>query len=638
MNLPPACASRELFERALESSSRALAGDPHLQMPKPDEGASDIELAAQRGLYDALAVKARFHNADMHRLLSPAGPLSRAMHDALEDLRVEAVACRAFKGVALNLAASFEHQWRLSGQDLLGTDTATPLANAAVLMVRSHLFAGPLPDTASRFISHWQDEIFARAGKELLCEPEWSDDAIPDDAIFEQAVFARWSQRFIESLELVDKPEKGPQAEAAEDASANDQGEAGFDQAGSQGSQNDSAGQESLETDAASADEDNQDESRQDECGPGGDTDPQVGAVSTVIPFARNKDREPDATPAPDSMQGTPEEPDTADQRSSTVSGYHAYTTRFDQVVHARDLVGKENARQLRAGLDREIAEHRQVAVRLANRLQNSLTTLQKRAWTFDLDDGLLDTTRLSRLVVDASSPLVYKQERSSETRDTVVSFLIDNSGSMRGRPITLAAMFADILAQALERCHIATEILGFTTREWRGGQTQQNWRADGKPGDPGRLSDLRHVIYKAADEPWRRARQSLGVMLWPELLRENIDGEALLWAHDRLAGRSEQRRILIVISDGVPADDATLTANGSGYLAAHLHRVIDWIETRSPVELLAIGIGHDVSKIYTRSVTITDSEQLGDAMAHELIELLGNVAATARYPFAINH
>ncbi|MEE8481787.1 MAG: hypothetical protein V3S12_00410, partial [Acidiferrobacterales bacterium] len=293
---------------------------------------------------------------------------------------------------------------------------------------------------------------------------------------------------------------------------------------------------------------------------------------------------------------------------------------------------------QLRAELDREISEHRQVAVRLAKRLQNSLTTLQKKAWTFDLDDGLLNTTRLSRLVVDPSSPLIYKQECSSETRDTVISFLIDNSGSMRGRPITLAAMFTDILSRALDRCHVATEILGFTTCEWRGGQTQQNWRADGKPENPGRLSDLRHIIYKAADEPWRRARQSLGVMLWPELLRENIDGEALLWAHKRLSRRSEQRRILMVISDGVPADDATVTANGRDYLELHLRQVINWIETRSPIELLAIGIGHDVKTIYSRCVTIKDSEQLGDAMARELIELLGNVLSTARYPIAINH
>ncbi len=632
MNLPPACPTPESFERALASSSRALAGDPHLQIPDTDDGEGEsgggIELAAKRGLCDALAVKVRYHDADMHRSMSPAGPLSRAIFDALEDLRIEVVACRAFAGVAVNLAASFEYKLHKNGLDLLATDTATPLANAALLMVRSHLSGRPLPDTASRFLSHWQDEIDTRTGNDIRYELEQMSGATP-----EQAVFARWSRYFIESLELVDEPEHGPQAEAVEDASENDQGEAGFDQAGGEGSQGDSEGLEGPDSNPAGAGDDDQDESAFR-----GDTDPGAGAAGNVVPIAQNKDREPDALSAPDPMQGTPDTPDTAEQNSTTVMEYHAYTTRFDQIVHARDLAGKDYARQLRAELDREISAHRQVAVKLANRLQNSLTTLQKRAWTFDLDDGLLDTTRLSRLVVDPCSPLVYKQERSSQTRDTIVSFLIDNSGSMRGRPITLAAMFADILAQALERCHVATEILGFTTREWRGGQTHQNWRRDGKPDDPGRLSDLRHVIYKAADEPWRRARQSLGVMLWPDLLRENIDGEALLWAHDRLNGRPEQRRILIVISDGVPADDATLTVNGSAYLDAHLQRVIDWIETRSPVELLAIGIGHDVDTIYSRSVTIKDSEQLGNAMAHELIELLGNVPTVARYPFAINH
>lgn len=630
MNLPPACPSLESFERALASTSRTLAGDLLLQIPDTDEaeGGGGIELAAKRGLCDALAVKCRYHDAGMHRSMSPAGPLSLALYDALEDLRVEAVACRAYEGVAVNLAASFEYKLHKNGLDLLATDTATPLANAALVMVRSHLFGMPLPETASRFLSHWQDEINMRTGNEIRYELEQMSSAAP-----EQGVFARWSRRFIESLELVDKPEHGPQAEAVEDASENDQGEAGFDQAGGEGSQGDSEGLEGPDSNPAHAGDDDQDESAL--CG---DTDPEAGAGGNVVPIAQNKDREPDSPSAPDPMQGTPKEPDTADQHASGVLEYHAYTTCFDQIVHARDLAGKDHARRLRAELDQEISEHRQVAVRLANRLQNSLMTLKKRAWTFDLDDGLLDTTRLSRLVVDPSSPLVYKQERSSQTRDTVVSFLIDNSGSMRGRPITLAAMFADILAQALERCHVATEILGFTTREWRGGQTHKNWRAEGKPDDPGRLSDLRHVIYKAADEPWRRARQSLGVMLWPDLLRENIDGEALLWAHDRLSGRGEQRRILIVISDGVPADDATLTANGSAYLDAHLQHVIEWIETRSPVELLAIGIGHDVDGTYSRSVTIKDSEQLGDAMAHELIELLGNVPTVARYPFAINH
>jgi cobaltochelatase CobT len=334
-------------------------------------------------------------------------------------------------------------------------------------------------------------------------------------------------------------------------------------------------------------------------------------------------------------MQGLPDEPDDGEEYEPGRTAYRAYSTSYDEVVRAGDLVGKDQLSKLRARLDQEISQHRRMAVRLTSRLQRSLATLHKRRWTFDLDDGLLDTSRLSRLVIDPTSPLAYRQEQDSQVHDTVVSFLIDNSGSMRGRPIALAAMFTDILAQALERCHVASEILGFTTRQWRGGQTGQTWRTHGKSPAPGRLSDLRHVVYKSADEPWRKARRALGVMLWPDLLKENIDGEALLWAHHRLNTRSEQRRILVVISDGVPADDATMTANTPGYLDSHLRQVIASIENKSSAELLAIGVGHDVSALYHRSAYIADSEQLGDVMAHELVELLGNVPSAARHPAA---
>ena len=421
-------------------------------------------------------------------------------------------------------------------------------------------------------------------------------------------------------------PGQGPDPKPVEEPPDFEEGEPGGDEGADAGDEGDE-GPENLDTGLGQfgdqeedQEEDDREEDDQDSSGQG---DTEAGKV---IPFPQTSDDEQPAH-ASALMEGIPAEPDFADFDLKSASAYHVYTTRFDEVVHARDLVSQDQQNHLRVQLDREISGHRRTAVRLANRLQNSLKTLQKRAWTFDLDDGVLNTARLSRLIIDPANPLAYKQEHEDKTRDTVVSFLIDNSGSMRGQPIALAAMFTDILAQALERCHVSTEILGFTTRQWRGGQTAQSWRQNNKPAEPGRLSDLRHVIYKTADESWRKARQSLGVMLWPDLLKENIDGEALLWAHQRLTGKQEQRRILVVISDGVPADDATLRANSSGYLEAHLREVVDWIETRSSVELLAIGIGHDVNAIYQRSVTIADSEQLGDAMAHELIELLGRSA-----------
>ncbi len=570
------------------------------------------QLATVRGRCDAVAMKVRFHDAGLHRAMAPAGPVSHALYDALEDLRVEACAARSMLGVAGNLLAVFAYKFQLCGTNVLEMDAATSLANAVVLAVRARLLGKPLPAPAKRLVSRWQDEIIRLSGNgiDLL-------GAVAGN----QAAYARQSRRLIEDLELVDDPQQGPQAKPVEVAAEHAEEAPALDHSGGEGSGDD--GPESLDAGPATSDHGEGDDQQ---AAGHGDHDPEAGASGQVIPFPPMRDSEPPASP-PDFMadptEGSPEPPEDAEYSPAHVSAYHVYTKRFDEVVHARDMIGKGQLVHLRRQLDQEISEHRRVAMKLANRLQNSLRVLQKRAWTFDLDDGLLNTTRLSRLVIDPTSPLVYKQERDSQTRDTVVSFLVDNSGSMRGRPIALAAMFTSILAQALERCQVSTEILGFTTRQWRGGQSGKRWRSSGRPDSPGRLSDLRHVIYKTADEPWRRARQSLATMLWPDLLKENVDGEALLWAHSRLAGRVEQRRILLVISDGVPADDATLTANTRDYLEKHLHLVVDWIEARSSVELLAIGIGHDVGAIYARSVTIADSEQLGEAMAHELIELL---------------
>ena len=301
---------------------------------------------------------------------------------------------------------------------------------------------------------------------------------------------------------------------------------------------------------------------------------------------------------------------------------YRAFTAQFDETIDADQLCDPQELARLRMHLDQQLSNLQGVITRLANRLQRKLMAKQTRAWDFDVEEGILDTARLHRIVVNPVYPLSYKVERETEFRDTVVTLLIDNSGSMRGRPITVAAMSADILARTLERCAVKVEILGFTTRAWKGGQAREKWLAEGKPSNPGRLNDLRHIIYKAADAPWRRARKSLGLMLREGILKENIDGEALLWAHNRLIGRSEQRRILMVISDGAPVDDSTLSVNPGNYLERHLRDVIEWIERCSPVELVAIGIGHDVTRYYSRAVTIVDAEQLGGTMMEKLTEL----------------
>ncbi len=307
------------------------------------------------------------------------------------------------------------------------------------------------------------------------------------------------------------------------------------------------------------------------------------------------------------------------------------YTTEFDEVVQAGELCDAGELARLRKMLDKQLTQLQGVITRLANRLQRKLMAQQRRSWDFDLEEGLLDSARLSRVVANPTWPLSYKQETETEFRDTVVCLLIDNSGSMRGRPITIAAMSTDILARTLERCGVKVEILGFTTRTWKGGSSREKWLADGKPPEPGRLNDLRHIVYKQADAPWRHSRNNLGLMLREGLLKENIDGEALLWAHGRLMKRPEQRRILMVISDGAPVDDSTLSTNQGNYLEQHLREVIDWIENHTPIELTAIGIGHDVTRYYKRAVTLVDADELGGALTDKLAELFEEDAQRGR-------
>jgi cobaltochelatase CobT len=323
-------------------------------------------------------------------------------------------------------------------------------------------------------------------------------------------------------------------------------------------------------------------------------------------------------------MRNEPEDPN---------AHYKVFTRAHDELITAEELCDGEELARLRAYLDQQLKPLQSVVGRLANRLQRRLMAKQNRAWSFDLEEGVLDTARLTRIIVDPMSALTFKQEEDMPFKDTVVTLLLDNSGSMRGRPIMVAALCADILARTLERCGVKVEILGFTTRAWKGGSSKEQWLQAGRPPQPGRLNDLRHVIYKSADAPWRRARRNLGLMMREGLLKENIDGEALLWAHDRLIGRAEQRRILMVISDGAPVDDSTLSANPGNYLERHLRAVIHWLETRSPVELIAIGIGHDVTRYYKRAVTITDAEQLGGVMTEKLAELFDEPAGEDRPP-----
>ena len=400
------------------------------------------------------------------------------------------------------------------------------------------------------------------------------------------------------SLDMADEASLNPEDEENEEENESDQDQQQGEGESEQESQGDRAEVEVSED----ASDEMEDGATEDADGPSGElpeeadeADSEDAAESWRPPSRHNEARGPD---------------------------YKPFTTKFDEVIHAEDLCDSDELTRLRAYLDKQLAHLQGVVGRLANRLQRRLMAQQNRSWEFDLEEGTLDPARLPRVVMDPFQPLSFKQEQDTNFRDTVVTLLLDNSGSMRGRPITVAATCADILARTLERCGVKVEILGFTTRAWKGGQARESWLQSGKPANPGRLNDLRHIIYKSADAPWRRARKNLGLMMREGLLKENIDGEALDWAHKRLLGRPEQRRILMVISDGAPVDDSTLSVNPGNYLERHLRFIIEEIETRSPVELIAIGIGHDVTRYYRRAVTIVDAEELGGVMTEKLAEL----------------
>ena len=592
----------EPFKRAVTAAMRAIAEDDELEVSYGSEGAGisgsrarlplpsrelpPREVGQIRGMADSLALRVRHHDERLHAARAPKGQDARALFNAVELARVEALGARRMVGVSQNLSDALEKECEARGFTKMEHREQAPLADAVRLMLREQLTGTVVPESGQRIVELWRDEIVAKAGADFRELAEAIDD---------QAAFAAVARRLIAHLDL------------AEDWEGED---------------------EELEQ---SSDEDQPDQKNQEDEGNG--TPPDGMSAETEEVAEGESSGETDFI-ASDQMQplGDGEEdpgksehpwwPDGFYGDNANEPPYRAYSTGFDEIVEAIELCDAEELTRLRAQLDRHVQHLQTVIGRLANRLQRRLLAKQQRSWEFDLDEGLLDAARLARVVANPLHSLSYKQEKETNFRDTVVTLLIDNSGSMRGRPISVAATCADILARTLERCGVKVEILGFTTRAWKGGQARELWLSRGKPPNPGRLNDLRHIIYKGADEPWRRARKSLGLMLRESILKENIDGEALLWAHHRLLGRHEQRRVLMVISDGAPVDDSTLSINPGNYLDRHLRQVIHWIETRSPVELVAIGIGHDVTRYYRKAVTIVDAEQLGGAMMDKLAEL----------------
>jgi len=596
--------SLDRFRQVLAGTARAIAADSEVEVAfasesgatggklarvvSPGPGLSPRLVAEARGGADAVALRLRHHDGKLHDGQAPADREARAVFDALESARIEALGARAMPGVRDNLAALTEGRVRGDAITRARSVEEVPLATALGLLARERLTGAAPPAAAAAGLELVRGWIEERAGGDLDTLALALDD---------QSAFAALARKLLEDLELApaeepsdEQPDEGGDEDEGEDAGDDDSSDQDNDQSPSAGDMEQRAEQEEQESDdedVSAEDMDNSDSL------PG-----EEGDESSV--------------PRPNRRQSEPE----------LAGDYRAFTTRFDEVVEAHDLCDGEELNRLRAYLDQQMGSLSSVVTRLANRLQRRLMAQQARSWDFDQEEGLLDAARLARVVVSPAHSLSYKIERETEFKDTVVTLLIDNSGSMRGRPISIAAICADILARTLERCGVATEVLGFTTRAWKGGQSREAWLSDGRPPNPGRLNDLRHIVYKRADEPYRHARRNLGLMMREGLLKENIDGEALLWAHSRLVARPEERRILMVISDGAPVDDSTASANGGAYLEKHLRQVIGYVENRSPVELAAIGIGHDVTRYYRRAVTIMDAEQLGGALVEQLAAL----------------
>ena len=607
-NRPKTGSEADSFKRALTVCMRAIAGDNELEvafakdkpalagnrarLPEMPKKASAADIAVTRGLGDSMALKRACHDLRIHSKFAPEGKQARAVYDAVEQARVEAIGARAMTGVADNLGSMLEDKYAKANlADVRDRDDA-PIEEALALMVREKLTGRAAPKSGQRMVNLWRDWVEERAGADLDHLMGNLDD---------QQAFARVVREMLASMEMAEELGDEEQSDEAEDSEdPQPQGEENSEEGGEDDS---GADQSQSEDQDASAEEDQT-----------GETEASDASADDY-----SEDEEADAE--------TPGEARRKDDPFTEMTrqvDYKVYTTAFDETVGAEELCDEEELDRLRAFLDKQLANLSGVVGRLANRLQRRLMAQQNRSWDFDLEEGYLDPARLVRVVIDPMQPLSFKQERDTKFRDTVVTLVLDNSGSMRGRPITVAATCADILARTLERCGVSVEILGFTTRAWKGGQAREKWLKDGKPPNPGRLNDLRHIIYKSADHPWRRARRNLGLMMREGLLKENIDGEALLWAHQRLMARPEQRKILMMISDGAPVDDSTLSVNPGNYLERHLRAVIELIETRSPVELLAIGIGHDVTRYYRRAVTIVDAEELAGAMTEQLASLFG--------------
>ncbi|MDB5507494.1 MAG: cobalt chelatase [Devosia sp.] len=597
------------FKAAMAAAVRAVSGKPELEvsftadrplltadkarLPNLPRLPTRRDIAVARGQGDAMAMRLASHDADTHRKRSPLDPDARAAFDALEQARCESLGAVRMPGMGGNLHEMLEDRLFRANFAAVTDKGDAPIAEALGLLLREKLAGIAVPPSGHALVDLWRSEIETKAGASLdrlLSRFENQDE------------FSKAARLLLRDLNLVPESEMDGNESDDTDEEDNQEPEDG----------------DSSDKSPEQGDGENEDASADQEQTPGesDDTGEAEGADADMV------DTDEDAASETGEDSPNPPPPGVSDDKLSNAFNYKIFTQKFDEIVRAADLCPPEELDQLRALLDKQLENLAGAVARLANKLQRRLMAQQNRSWQFDLEEGILDTARLTRVVIDPTQPLSFKVEKDTDFRDTVVTLLIDNSGSMRGRPITIAAICGDILARTLERCGVKVEILGFTTRAWKGGKSREAWLEAGRPPTPGRVNDIRHIIYKAAEEPWRHARRNLGLMMREGLLKENIDGEALQWAERRLLARPENRRILMVISDGAPVDDSTQSVNAGNYLEAHLRQVIEEIETRSPIQLVAVGIGHDVTRYYRRAVTLLDAEELAGALTDELAAL----------------
>ena len=594
------------FKAVLAGTARAISEEPevelaftadapaqsgkHIKVPMPARALPLEQVAEARGFADGFALRLKHHDIALHNRAAPVEAVARAVFDSVENARVEALGGHGYLGISDNLNSALDVRLRADPITRARNRDEVPLSTALGLLVRERLTGQESPAIAAPGLALVREWIEGKTDLDALAF-----------ALDDQKAFQGLARKMLQELELIEgeqvpeESDEGGSEDEGTDEQQQDEGDEGDDQGEDGQGEVEARGEQAEQQNEESDGQEQSDESMDDIDGePGDDGEEGMQPVRPNRPFA--------------DMGGA--------------FDYKPWTTQFDEVIAATELCDADELARLRGYLDQQLVHLQSTVSKLATRLQRRLMAQQSRSWDFDQEEGILDAARLARVIVNPTLSLSYKAERETDFRDTVVTLLIDNSGSMRGRPISIAAISADILARTLERCGVKTEILGFTTRAWKGGQSRETWLAAGRPPQPGRLNDIRHIVYKRADEPWRRARNSLGLMMREGLLKENIDGEALMWAHARLVARPEERRILMVISDGAPVDDSTLSVNSGSYLERHLRQVIGWIETKSPVELVAIGIGHDVTRYYARAVTIMDVEQLGGTIIEQLAAL----------------